>query len=247
MKFQLSYSVYPWALNQQWGTLDPKDYSQFDFTRHNGQDVHMGSDKLVRAPFAGTLVRTGNQPTGGGIFCGFLSDDTFDFDAFVCKTPALAADGSPDGIEISFPAAQARVLIDFLHLESISAIEGQHYNEGDVLAIQDNTGFSTGPHTHEQHRREYVKPIPGGMDVSPAYRVLGDNYLEDVDKNDANNSFDPTSFYTGTYAQTAATMRNLAEEANAVAAKIATAPIPTEQKFAFMQEIIDGFKKLFNL
>ncbi len=46
----------------------------------------------------------------------------------------------------------------------------------------DNTGFSTGPHCHTQWRRINWNG--------------GTNYTT-VDINEANNSFDPTQFYTG--------------------------------------------------
>jgi murein DD-endopeptidase MepM/ murein hydrolase activator NlpD len=186
MKFSPFLPIFPLKLNQAWGTFDPKDYSQFGFTRHNGIDVAMAPDALVRAPFNGSVVRNGYQPNGGGIFCGFISDDEFDFDAFDCTTP--------EGIVIHFPAMKCRVLMDFLHLEEINAVEGQHYNAGDILAIQDNTGFSTGPHTHIQPRRVSWNGIA----------------VTTLDVNDANNSFDPSQFWNGfPAAQAQATIQNL--------------------------------------
>ena len=144
-KFAPWLPIKPYKLNQGWDTLDPADYEQFGFTRHNGVDYRIGFDSKVYAPFNGHVYQNGFQPNGGGIFCGFLSDDEFDFDAFDCETP--------DNVKIHFPAGKYRVLLDFLHLKSISAVEGQEYKLGDVLAVQDNTGFSTGPHTHIQPRR----------------------------------------------------------------------------------------------
>jgi murein DD-endopeptidase MepM/ murein hydrolase activator NlpD len=175
-QFSPLYPIFPWKVNQPWGTLNPAVYSQFGFTRHNGLDIAIGTDGIVRAPFNGHVFQNGFQPNGGGIYCGFLSDDEFDFNSFLCHTP--------DGAIIPFPAGQYRVLLDFLHLKSISAVEGQAYKTGDVLAVQDNTGFSTGPHTHIQPRRV----------------TYDGKILNDADTNDAHGSFDPTQFFPGAYA-----------------------------------------------
>lgn len=164
------------VLNQGWGTYDPKDYQQFGFTRHNGLDVRLGDGAEVRAPFDGSVVRSGNQPTGGGIFIGFLSDNFYDFPAFTCITP--------EGVSIPFPAGSYRVLMDFLHLDHPILKLGDNAKCGELLAIADNTGFSTGPHTHIQPRRV----------------TYTNEDLEFVDHNDANGSFDPTQFWSQIFA-----------------------------------------------
>lgn len=177
MKLEFFKPIYPLRINQGWGTFDPTNYSQFGFTRHNGVDMAIGLDSLVSAPFDGMAYQLGNQPNGGGIYLGFISDNEYDFDEFTCMTP--------DNVPITFPAMKCRVLVDFLHLKSISAKAGQHYKCGEVLAVQDNTGFSTGPHTHVQPRR-----------VSWDGKTL--TFL---DTNDAHGSFDPTQFYSKLYAE----------------------------------------------
>lgn len=229
MKFAPYYPVLPFKLNQAWGTFDPKDYSQFGYDRHNGVDAAIGSDKVVRAPFDGVIVRIGDQPTGGGIFCGLLSTDDYEFDAFTCKTP--------EGLEISFPAETCLVLMDFLHMESLNVVEGTIVKTGDVLGIQDNTGFSTGPHTHIQPRREILKPIAPGQTVNPAYRVLGDNYLEDVDKNDANNTFDPTSFWNGKYAASIPVAEQVIQHAAKIVNETSTGLGSPADKNAILAEV----------
>lgn len=161
MRLQLHFPAKPYKLNQPWGVYNPEVYSRFGFTSHNGVDIALGYDKTVRAPFEGTVIRIGNQPNGGGIFVGLLSE------------------------EYEFADTNARVLADFLHMQSLSVTEGQKVKVGDVLGIADNTGFSTGPHTHIQFRRV-------NWDGTTATTI---------DKNDANNSFDPTPFWNGMYAQ----------------------------------------------
>lgn len=169
--------ITPYIENQKWGVYDPKNYSQFGFTRHNGIDLRLAPDKLLHAPFNGTVVRVGTpengfwQPNGGGIFVGIVSEP-MDFPAFTNTTP--------DGVVVNFAAGTYRVLVDLLHCESISVTEGDAVTAGQVVAVGDNTGFSTGPHCHTQWRR--INWL-GGANYTP------------VDMNEANDSFDPTPFF----------------------------------------------------
>ena len=178
MSVAFAYPIKPLHINQPWGVYDPKDYSQFGFTRHNGIDMALAPDKKIYAPIDATVVRRGYQPEGGGNFVGIITEP-IDFPAFSNTTP--------DGLVVNFPAGTYRVLIDFLHCESILVNEGDKLKEGDLLAIGDNTGFSTGPHCHTQWRR-----------VNWDGKVINT-----VDTNDANNSFDPTQFFNGFYAKDA--------------------------------------------
>lgn len=130
MKPEFYYPTKPFFVTQRWGLSNPAMYSQFGFTKHNGLDTHLPKDKTGYAPFNGFVVRNGNQPTGGGIFVGFMSEDEFQFD---------------DG--------KYRVLVDLLHCEKIILNEGDRAELGEKLAILDNSGFTTGPHLHTQWRR----------------------------------------------------------------------------------------------
>ncbi|TQF41158.1 hypothetical protein UNPF46_08540 [Bradyrhizobium sp. UNPF46] len=169
------WPIKPLRANQLWGVLNPTVYSQFGFTRHNGIDMALAPDKTISAPVDATVVRKGFQPNGGGIFVGLISEP-IDFPAFTNTTP--------DGAVVSFAPGTYRILVDFLHCESITVNEGDKVKAGDLIAIGDNTGFSTGPHCHTQWRR-----------------VTWDGkVINTFDKNDANNSFDPTQFFIGIYA-----------------------------------------------
>ena len=159
-KLELYYPVSPHKTNQAWGIYNPS-YQQFGFARHNGIDLNLVNGQPIYAPLDATVVRVGNQPNGGGIFIGLLSG--------VCDF----SDGK-----------QAQVLIDFLHCKEIVAKEGSEVKTGDMIALGDNTGFSTGPHTHMQCRR--VVNVNGT--------------LVNVDTNDANNSFDHSLYWNGYYA-----------------------------------------------
>ena len=162
-KLELFYPAKPYRVTQGWGIFNPA-YQQFGFTRHNGEDFALGADAKLYAPIRGTVVKTGNQQSGGGIFLGIMSDDVYD-----------------DG---------ARVLIDLLHCQELLIKEGDHVEVGDVVAIADNTGFSTGPHTHGQYRR--IVGWNGKIGDALSFSL--------VDTNDANNSFDPRPFWNGYYA-----------------------------------------------
>lgn len=165
-KFEAWYPAYPYVVNQAWGILNPI-YKRFGFDRHNGIDIEPGKDKTLYAPFSGVVVRLGDQPNGGGIFLSIMSE----------------LSGFDDG--------EYRVLIDLLHCEAIHVTEGQYVSLGDVLATADNTGFSTGPHTHIQSRR--VKKWNNKSGAAMKWTQ--------ADTNDANGSFDMAPFWNGKYAR----------------------------------------------
>lgn len=162
MKLSLAYEIYPYIVSQKWGNPDPV-YLQFGFSKHNGVDVLPAKDGKLYAPFDYEVVWAKNMPNGGGNVLGIVSQNEYDGPK---KKPAF-------------------VLIDYLHLEKWLVPVGKKGLAGDLLAITDNTGFSTGPHCHMQYRWEYKKN--GGF--------------VDVEKNDAHNSFDPEPFRNGVYAR----------------------------------------------
>jgi murein DD-endopeptidase MepM/ murein hydrolase activator NlpD len=170
-------AIKPKRLNQGWGTWNPDVYGQFGFKRHNGRDWQLAPSKKIFAPYDYVVARRGYQPDGGGNFVGIISVDAFDFPDFTCATP--------EGVAIPFKAGKFKVLSDFLHCEKILVNEGEIGHAGDLLAIGDNTGFSTGPHCHQQDRR-----------------ILWDGkVISTVDVNEANNSFDPSQFEATIYAE----------------------------------------------
>jgi hypothetical protein len=180
MRFALSRAIKPWVVNQPWGVYNPPVYRQFGFDRHNGIDVALGADATIYAPFAGTVIRSATkengqwQPQGGGVFVSLLSDDKYLFD-----------DGNT-----------AYVTLDFLHCDHLLLSTFAHVSEGTALAVADNTGFSTGSHTHIQARRCRLVEDPNG-----AYVVSGRHvHLEWTDVNDANDSFDFAPYLTDAYA-----------------------------------------------
>lgn len=130
MKLILPYEVRPYRVNQEWGRLDPKTYSQFGFTRHNGVDVAPGERNEVRAPFDFEVTAILWQPNGGGHVVGIISQEKFK---------------GPKGKE-------CYVQVDFMHNASISLPVGYKGRAGEIVCIAGNTGYSTGPHTHIRYK-----------------------------------------------------------------------------------------------
>lgn len=90
---------------------------------------------------------------------GFLRHNGTDYAQTPSKIVSSPLDGivvrvgnQPTGGGIFVSVTDGKVLFDFLHCEKILVKEGDAVEEGQPIAIQDNTGFSTGPHTHIQPR-----------------------------------------------------------------------------------------------
>lgn len=72
------------------------------------------------------------------------------------------------------------VRLDYLHLAKYIKTSGDG-NTGDLLCIAGNTGYSTGPHTHI--KATWVNEA-----------------LQELDKNNADNTFNQLPYYNGKYA-----------------------------------------------
>ncbi len=164
MKLELFFPAKPYTITQPYGVYRPDVYKRFGFTRHNGVDFRLGADKLVYAEFPCVVHRTTWQPEGGGLVLSVVSDKEYEFE---------------DGVK-------AYITADYMHLEKyLVGVSDLVLPTGAPLAVADNTGFSTGPHTHAQYRRVHKKR----------------SRLVDVDKNDANNSFDPEPYRNRKFAK----------------------------------------------
>ena len=155
------YEAKPWKVNQVWGVKNPI-YKQFGFGEHNGTDIAPGKNKKLFAPFDCEVTKIGWQPNGAGLYICVLSLVQYDWE-----------DGKRAWVEKTY-----------MHLESTVAKVGDKLKAGDTLAVPDNTGFSTGPHTHIAAKR--VMKVPGGY--------------KDIDTNEAKNTFDDAPYYNGKYA-----------------------------------------------
>ena len=124
-KFELFYPTKPFKITQSWGILN-LSYQRFGFTRHNGVDIEMPSDKKLRCPIQMKIIAQEYFPQGGGYQVKALTTEKWEF---------------PDG-KICY------VMLAFLHNERFLHSVGDILEIGDEIAVPDNTGFSTGPHIH---------------------------------------------------------------------------------------------------
>jgi len=159
MKLEQYYEIKPWRINQVWGVKNPI-YEQFGFSRHNGTDVAIGVNALVCSPFPCEVTKIGYQAGGAGHYICILSKFQYEINGKLCWIEKT-----------------------YMHLEKTIAKVGDSLSAGDTLAKADNSGFSTGPHTHIASKR--VMKTPGGYYA--------------IDKNEANSTFDDSSFYNGKY------------------------------------------------
>lgn len=162
--FSLYYPVKPYHLNQAWGIARPDVYAQFGFTRHNGADLALVNGQEIRTPIDARPVWFGNQPTGAGYFITLQTPEQY---VFLDGTIAYAE-------------------LTFMHLLKQPDVRmDKVYRTGEVIALGDNTGFSTGHHTHFRLRR---------------LKLVGSQYIQ-TDTNEAQNSIDPVPYFNGKYAQ----------------------------------------------
>ena len=161
-KFLVADEMKPKRITQNWGVRD-SFYEQFGFKLHNGTDYALGNRAEIRAGIPSTVTKIGWQPTGGGHYICLLTDQQYEFKD---KTVAWAE-------------------LTYMHLDHTIAVVGQKLAVGDLFAIGDNTGASTGPHCHVAPKR--VKKVAGGYN--------------EIDKNDAKNTFDIELYRSGEFAE----------------------------------------------
>lgn len=164
-ELKIHYPFKPFNITQHWGNNNPM-YRQhgWDFDLHNGVDANIGyiENYPVYCPVEGFKVHLVRyMPQGGGNEIWLMS-----------KKPLKIFDKT------------CYVYLVFCHAEKILVKEGDELEVGDLMMIADNTGFSTGLHTHI------------GM-----YRIEYDGTnIKYIDHNHANGSFSPELFFTGKYA-----------------------------------------------
>lgn len=168
------------TISQKWNNPNAS-YDQFGFHNHNGVDMIYGyanaqesfSPKTwpVYCPVAGFVVKKVDYaPNGGGNEMWLLSKQRLQMGERLCYA-----------------------YMPLCHADKILVPAGYEPALGELIMIGDNTGFSTGSHTHM------------GL-----YRVEWDGAnMTFLDQNDANGSYDPTLFFNGKYAVDEATLPTL--------------------------------------
>lgn len=191
MSLQIHYPFKPFQITQAWGALNPAYSEQFnnpDFKRHNGVDARAGyytwvykdgklqkeiaTEYLVFCPVDGFKVtEVAYYKQGGGNQIGLTSKEKIQIGDKLCYVSILLC-----------------------HAKKILAKVGDEPRVGELIMVADNTGFSTGLHTHM------------GM-----YR-LNDKYQK-LDSNEATGSYDPSLCFTGKYAVDEASLIALGKSA----------------------------------
>lgn len=175
----------PYVITQHWGNVTDAYSTQFNdptFTRHNGVDANLGTfnedgisntEFPVYCPVEGFTVQNVDfAPLGGGNELWLISNKPLQmFDQKVYAWMPLC------------------------HAKKILVKKGDTPALGELLMIADNTGFSTGLHTHMGLYRVNINPNTNGMIK--------------IDTNDAEGSFSPELFFTNEYAIDKASLETL--------------------------------------
>lgn len=173
---KISYPFKPYNVTQKWGNPNPAYSTQFNdpsFKLHNGIDavatypnvdgsLKKGSKWPVYCPVDGfTVLSVDYAPQGGGNEVWLISKEKYQMFDRECYA-----------------------LLVLCHADKILVRAGDEPALGELLMVSDNTGFSTGEHTHM------------GL-----YRVdYNGTWFTKLDTNEATGSFDPSLFFTGVYA-----------------------------------------------
>lgn len=123
MKLSLYYPAKPYKVTQAFGIYNPA-YLQFGFDLHNGIDFAVDTDKVVNAMCDGIVTDVGFN-AGAGNYVRYKT-----------KVP-VEVEGKESVVEFMY-----------MHAEKCLVKKGDVISAGDDVIIADNTGFSTGPHTH---------------------------------------------------------------------------------------------------
>ncbi len=184
MPLKIYYPYKPYVITQNWGNPNPAYATQFNdpnFKLHNGVDANIGATNWdgsvtteypVYCPVDGfTVQKVDYAPQGGGNELWLISDEPVVMFERTCYA-----------------------YMPLCHAKKILVQAGDKPALGELLMIADNTGFSTGLHTHM------------GL-----YRVNydGSKITDYYDINEANGSFNPALFFTGQYAVDVASLATL--------------------------------------
>lgn len=171
---RITYPFKPYVITQVWGNVTDAYAKQFNdpnFKRHNGIDANVGkfdvlgnvvSEYPVYCPVEGfTVKKVDFAPQGGGNELWLISDE-----------------------KLQIGDTEAYAYMPLCHAKKILVKPGDKLKLGQLMMIADNTGFSTGIHTHMGlYRVEYTNAT-----------------IHLLDQNDAEGSYDPSPFFSNTYA-----------------------------------------------
>ena len=168
MKLELFYPCKPFNVTQAWGITNPI-YGEIGFNKHNGIDfVRRYGEKTwpLYMPLKAKITDVGEN-TKAGKYARFISTDRYEVLGKLCYIGGI-----------------------IMHMASQGVLRHQICEVGELIGMADNTGFSTGPHTHISIYR-LKEDIFNENDLS--------NRL-DTDAS-TNNTIDPHPYWTGFFAE----------------------------------------------
>lgn len=185
-ELRIYYPFKPYRVTQAWGASNPIYAQQFnnpEFKLHNGIDANT----------VGQFAPMGSKPvTEYPVYCPV--------EDFTVERVDYAPNGGGNELwlisnkPLQMFEQKVYAYIPLCHAKKILVKAGDTPALGELLMIADSTGFSTGLHTHM------------GL-----YRVNyeGHSIKSYIDTNQANGSFDPSLFFTNSYAIDEATIPTL--------------------------------------
>lgn len=133
-KLKLQYPTQPYKINQKFGENFNGFYKQLGMDGHNGLDLYALDGDNIYAAHDGVVTQTGADGSGGlGVV--IRTHDKFEY----------------KGEEVYF-----KTLYWHLQTNSFKVKPGDHVKAGQVIALADNTGMSTGSHLHFGLKPQYA-------------------------------------------------------------------------------------------
>ena len=165
-KLELYYPVKKHYVGQRFGANQVPFYKEMGMPGHNGMDIVAQDGKIVRASHDGIVTFAGDDGSAGlGIVIRTLKP--FEY----------------EGKEVFF-----KTIYWHLKVGGIKVKASQQVKAGDIIALADNTGRSTGSHLHFA-----LKPIKQGE---------AEWMWENIEQNNGyKGAIDPEPYFIGKYAE----------------------------------------------
>lgn len=168
-KLTFCYPLKPYTITQKFGECSGgtcATYHGMGLKGHNGIDSVAATGTIVRAAHDGVVTFAGEDGSGGyGIV--LRTNTQFDYNTGQAYYKTIYWHLLPSGIKVH---------------------AGQQVKAGDIIALSDNTGISTGPHLHFG-----CKPVYPGES--------GEDWNNAEQENGFKGAIDPAPFFTGLFAE----------------------------------------------
>lgn len=168
MILKLTYPAKPYLLTQAFGIYNPA-YLQFGFDHHNGIDFRVDTDGKVVSMCDGVVTDAGFN-SGAGNYVRYRT-----LEPVVTET------------------ATQYVEFMVMHASKLLVKKGDLVKIGTPLMVADNTGFSTGPHTH----------------ISAYFVDINTGFKMPIGDKNSDYCFDFSKYYTGDYADDIFTLNKI--------------------------------------